>query len=64
MTVDVKPVDLTLLTNCKLFGKQSLKMKTEKAEMMKVPYASTVESLIYEMVCTMSDIGYAVGVVS
>ena len=32
--------------------------------MTKVPYSSTVESLIYAMVCTRTDIGYAVGVVS
>ena len=32
--------------------------------MMKVPYASAVGSLMYAMVCTQPDIGYAVGVVS
>ena len=31
--------------------------------MMKVPYASTVGSLMYAMVSTMLDIGYTVGVV-
>ena len=31
---------------------------------MKVPYASAIESLMYAMVCTRPDIGYAVGVVS
>ena len=32
--------------------------------MMKIPYASVVGSLMYAMVCTRPDIGYAVGVVS
>jgi ATP-binding cassette subfamily B (MDR/TAP) protein 1 len=32
--------------------------------MMKVPYASAVGSLMYAMVCTRPNIGYAVGVVS
>lgn len=32
--------------------------------MTKVSYASTVGSLIYDMVCTRSDLAYAVGVVS
>ena len=39
-------------------------MKAEKVDMMKVPYASAVGSLMYAMVCTRPDIGYAVGVVS
>ena len=32
--------------------------------MSKVPYASTVASLMYAMVCTRPDIAHAVGVVS
>ena len=47
-----------------LSGKQSLKTKAEKAEMMKVPYAFAVGSKMYAMVCTRLDIGYVVGVVS
>ena len=39
-------------------------MKIEKAEMSKVPYASAVRSLMYVMVCTRLDFGYAVGVVN
>ena len=40
------------------------KSKSEKSEMMKIPYASTVRSLMYAMVCTWSDIVYVVEVVS
>ena len=32
--------------------------------MMKVPYASTVKSLMYVMACTKPNIGYVVGVVT
>ena len=63
--LEAKPVGSTLPTNYRLSGKQSPKTKVEKAEMMKVPYASVVGSLMYAMVCTRPDIGYAaVGVVS
>ena len=61
---DAKSVGSTLLTNCKLSGKQSPKTKVDKAEMMNIPYASTVGSLMYAMVYTRPDIGYAVRVVS
>ena len=40
-----------------------MKSKTDKAEMMKIPYASGVGSLMYAMVCIWPDIGYAVRVV-
>ena len=61
---DAKLVGLTLLANCKLFGKQSPKKKAEKSEMMKILYASAVGSLMYAMMCTRTDIEYAVGVVN
>ena len=61
---NVKPVCSTLPTSSKLFGRQCPKTKTEKAEMSKVPYASTVKSLIYVMVGTRKNIGYTVGVMS
>ena len=52
-----KLVYSTLPTNCKLVLKQSPKTKVDKAEMMKIPYASAVESLTYVMVCTRPDVG-------
>ena len=62
--LDVKPIGSTLPTNYKLSGKQSPKTKVDKAEMMKIPYALAVGSLMYAMVCTRADIVHAVGVVS
>ena len=61
---DGKPVGSTLPTNGKFSGKQSPKTKVDKAEIMNIPYASAVGSLMYAMVCTRPDIGYAVEVVS
>ena len=61
--LEAKPIGSTLPENCRLSGKQSPKTKAEKADMMKVPYASVVGSIMYAMVCTQPDIGYAVGVV-
>ena len=62
--LEVKPVGSTLPANCRLSDKQSPKTKLKKADKMKVPYASAIGSLMYAMVCTRPDIGYAVGVVS
>ena len=61
---DAKPFSLTLTTNLKLSGKQSLKTKADKVDMRKIPYASALKSLMYAMVCTRPDIGCIVGVVS
>ena len=36
----------------------------QKEQMKKVPYASAMGSLMYAMLCTRSDISYAVGMVS
>ena len=59
--LEAKPVGSTLPENCKLSGKQSPKTKAEKEDMMKVPYASAIRSLMYSIVCTRPDIGYVVG---
>ena len=38
-------------------------MDKDKEEMARVPYASTVGSLMYVMLCTRPDIAQAVGVI-
>jgi len=40
------------------------KTKEEEEDMSRVPYASAVGSLMYEMVCIRPDIAHAVGVLS
>ena len=40
------------------------KSEKEKREIARVPYASTVGSLMYAMLCTQLDICFAVGMVS
>ena len=47
-----------------LSNDQCPKTPEEMAEMQKVPYASAVGSLIYDMLCTRPDICYTVGIVS
>ena len=48
----------------KLSQKDCLKSDGEKAEMAKVPHASTVGSLLYAMIATRPNIAFALGVVS
>ena len=50
---EAKPVGSTLPENCKLSGKLSPKTKAEKAEMMKIPYASGVHPTGYR-ICSQS----------
>ena len=40
------------------------KSEKEKREMLRVPYASAVGSLMYAMLCTRPDIYFAIGMVS
>ena len=61
---EAKPV-MTLLTNHFMLCKdQCPETNEEKDFMAKVPYASTIRSLIYDMVCTKLDIAHAVEAVS
>jgi hypothetical protein len=48
----------------KLFVDQCPKTQEEEEGMSHVPYASAIGSLMYAMVCTISDIAHAVGVLS
>ena len=57
-------MSIALDSHFKLSKKQSLKTEEERDHMSKVPYASTIGSLMYAMVCTRPDITHAVGVVS
>ena len=59
-----KAVCSPLAGHFKLSSKQCPTSEKEKEEISRVPYSSTVGSLMYVMVCTRSDIAHAVGVVS
>ena len=61
---EAKPVSTPLGSHFKLSKEQSPKIKEERDHMSKVPYTSTIGSLMYVMVCTRLDIAHAVGVVS
>ena len=51
-----KPVSTPLGSHFKLSKEQSPKTKEEMDHMSKVPYASTIGSLMYAMVCTRPNI--------
>ena len=59
---NAKPIGSPLSCHFKLCSKQSPSSDEKKEKTQKVPYALVVESLIYEIVCTRSDIAYVVGV--
>ena len=61
---EAKPVSTHLGSHFKLSKEQSPKTEEEMDHMSKVPYASTIGSLMYAMVCTRPYIAHAVGVVS
>ena len=61
---EAKSVSTPLGSHFKLSKEQSPKIEEERDHMSKVPYASTIGSLMYVMVCTRPDIAHAVGVVS
>ena len=61
---EAKPVSTPLGSHFKLSKEQSPKIEEERDHMSKVPYASTIGSLMYVMVCTRPNITHAVGVVS
>ncbi|GAA0152443.1 hypothetical protein LIER_10924 [Lithospermum erythrorhizon] len=47
-----------------LSSKQCLEKRSEIEGMLNIPYASTVGSLMYAMICTQPDIAYSLGLVS
>eukprot|EP00253_Pinus_taeda_P032584 PITA_32584 len=62
--LDSKLVKVPIPVGVKLSVVQCLKTQEEEEDMSRVPYANTVSSLMYEMVCTRPDIAHAVGVLS
>ena len=61
---DEKPVSTPLATHFKIYKEICPKTQEDEDYMSKVPYQSTVGSLMYAMVCTRLYIAHVVGVVS
>jgi len=61
---DAKPVRTPLVSHFRLPKEQCLEIDEDKDFMARVPYVSTIGSLMYAMVCTRPDISHVVGVVS
>ena len=62
--IEAKLVSTPLGSHFKLSKEQSPKTKEENDHMSKVPYASTIGSLIYAMVCIRLDIAHVVGIMN
>jgi hypothetical protein len=61
---NAKVVITPLPSHFKLTKEMCLKTQEEEDKMSKIPYVSTIGSLMYAMVCTRPNILHAVGVVS
>ena len=61
---DCKPISTSLPVNFKLSSSMCPSNEAERKEMSRVPYASTIGSLMFAMICTRPDIAQAVGAVS
>jgi hypothetical protein len=59
-----KPISTPLASHFKLTKEMCHKTQEEIGYMSRVPYSSTIGSLMYAMVCTRPDISHAVGFVS
>ncbi|CAL5323559.1 unnamed protein product [Camellia sinensis] len=58
-----KPISCPLVGHFKLSSNQCSTSEKDNEEILKIPYASTVSSSMYAMVCTRSDIAHYVDVV-
>ena len=61
---NAKVVSTPLRSHLKLTKEMCPKTQEEEDKMSKAPYASSIGSLIYVMVCTRLDIAHAIRVVS
>ena len=59
-----KPVTTPFASHFRLSAKLSPQTEDDERYMSRVPYANTVDIIMYMIVCTRSDISYAVSVVS
>ena len=62
-TEDSRPMLTPIASHFKLSSSQSPQTEDERKLMQRVPYSSAVGSLMYSMVCSMTDLAYAVSMV-
>jgi len=62
--MDSKLVKVHMHVGVNLAAEQCPKIQEEEGNMLNVPYASKLGSLMYEIVCTRLDIVHAVGIFS
>lgn len=62
--LNAKPVSVPLASHFKLSSSESPSSNEDEEFMSPIPYANADWSIIYDMVCTLSDIVQAVSVVS
>ena len=60
---DCKQISTTFLINFKLSSRMCPSNEEKRREMSRVPYASSMESLMFDMICTRPDIAQAVGTI-
>lgn len=61
---EVKPMSTPLASHFKLFKNQSSKTKEEQEHMRRTLYTSTVEMLMYNMICTILDISHTIRMIN
>eukprot|EP00253_Pinus_taeda_P009803 PITA_09803 len=62
--LDIKPVKVPIAVGVRLSAERCPKTQEEEEDMSRVPYASAVSRLMYEMVYTRPDVAHIVGVLS
>jgi hypothetical protein len=61
---DCKPIDTPMGKGDSLSSEMCPKTQAKIKNMARVPYANAIDSLMYAMLCTRSNICFAVGLVS
>lgn len=62
--LECKPVSLPIANHFKLTSDQSPKTEDELYRMQNVPYANTIGSIMYLMVCTRPDLAHSISILS
>ena len=63
-TSQEKPINTPLAQHFKMIAENSPKIEEEVKYMEEMSYASVVDSIMYAMVCSKSDLAYVVSMIS